>query len=41
MYITHTCIVIIGIIHGLLGLPRITHNLTGSFLSSSHLSAFA
>ena len=30
-----------GIIFGLIGLPPITHNLTGSFLSSSHLSAFA
>ena len=30
-----------GIIIGLIGLPPITHNLTGSFLSSSHLSAFA
>jgi hypothetical protein len=26
---------------GLMGLPPITRNLTGSFLSSSHLSAFA
>ena len=30
-----------GIIFGLMGLPLITRNLTGSFLSSSHLSAFA
>ena len=30
-----------GIIIGLIALPPITHNLTGSFLSSSHLSAFA
>ena len=30
-----------GIIIGLMGLPPITHYLTGSFLSSSHLSAFA
>ena len=30
-----------GIIIGLMGLSPITHNLTGSFLSSSHLSAFA
>ena len=30
-----------GISFGLMGLPLITRNLIGSFLSSSHLSAFA
>ena len=30
-----------GISFGLMGLPPITRNLIGSFLSSSHLSAFA
>jgi hypothetical protein len=36
-YIVLTFIIILG----LMGLPPVTRNLTGSFLSSSHLSAFA
>lgn len=36
-YIVLTFVIILG----LMGLPPVTRNLTGSFLSSSHLSAFA
>ena len=41
MYIIHTSIVIIIIILDLIGLSPVTRNLTGSFLSSWRLSAFA
>jgi hypothetical protein len=37
----YVSLVIIIIILGLMGLPPVTRNFTGSFLSSSRLSAFA